>query len=58
MVSIYCENGLFELVILAKKHGWRIFDTALGAMIDLDNPAVNGYENFRSYLKHVLKGNG
>lgn len=55
MVSLYGENGLFELVELAKKHNWQIFDTGSGQMIDLENPANNGYENFQSYLRHVLK---
>lgn len=55
MVSLYGENGLFELVEIAKKHNWQIFDTGNGQMIDLDNPANNGYENFQNYLLHVLK---
>jgi len=55
MLSLYGENGLYELVALARKHNWQIFDTGLGQMIDLENPANNGYENFQSYLKHVLK---
>ena len=54
MVSLYGENGLFELVELAKEHSWQIFDTGNGQMIDLENPAKNGYENFQSYLRHVL----
>ena len=55
MLSLYGENGLFELVELAKKHNWQIFDMGSGQMIDLENPANNGYENFQSYLRHVLK---
>jgi hypothetical protein len=55
MLSLYGENGLFELVELAKKNNWQIFDTGNGQMIDLENPANNGYENFQSYLRHVLK---
>jgi len=55
MLSLYGENGLYELVALARKHHWQIFDTGLGQMIDLENPAINGYENFQNYLKHVLK---
>lgn len=54
MISLYGEYGLFELVVLARKHNWQIFDTGLGEMIDLENPSINGYENFQSYLKHVL----
>jgi hypothetical protein len=55
LVSLYGEYGLFELVILARKHHWQIYDTGLGRMIDLENPGDNGYENFQSYLRHVLK---
>ena len=55
MLSLYGENGLYELVVLAKKNNWQIFDTGHGQMIDLDNPSANGYENFQSYLRHVLK---
>lgn len=57
ILSLYGENGLFELVVLAKKHNWQIFDTGLGQMINLENPNINGYENFQNYLKHVLKQN-
>ena len=55
MLSLYGENGLYEMVALARKHNWQIFDTGLGQMIDLENTAINGYENFQNYLKHVLK---
>jgi len=55
MVSLYGENGLFELIELAKQHGWQIFDTGLGSMIDLENPENNGYENHRNYVAHVMK---
>src|SRR5438270_12173985 len=55
MLSLYGENALYELVVLARKHNWQIFDSGLGKMIDLENPRFNGYENFQSYLKHVLK---
>lgn len=55
MLSLYGESGLFELVVLARKHNWQIFDTGLGQMIDLENPSYNGYENFQSYLKQILK---
>lgn len=55
MISLYGENGLFELIELAKKHGWQIFDTGLGEMIDLDNPSKNGYENHRQYIKQIIK---
>ena len=54
MMSLYGENGLYEVVALARKYGWQIFDTGHGQMIDLENPANNGYENFQSYLKYIL----
>jgi ABC-type Fe2+-enterobactin transport system substrate-binding protein len=54
MLSLYGENGLYELVVLAKKHNWQIFDTGLGQMIDLENPSNNGFENFQDYLKQIL----
>jgi len=55
MLSIYRENGLYALIELAKKHGWQIFDTALGEMIDLENPEKNGYENHQKYVQQILK---
>lgn len=55
MVSLYGENGLFELIELAKQHDWQIFDTGLGSMINLLNPENNGYENHRNYVAHVRK---
>jgi hypothetical protein len=50
MLSLYGENGLYELVVLARKHKWQIFDTGLGQMVDLENPSNNGYENFQNFL--------
>lgn len=55
MISLYGENGLFELIELAKKYDWQIFDTGLGEMIDLDNPEKNGYENHRKYVEQTMK---
>lgn len=55
MLSLYGENGLFELIELAKQYGWQIFDTGLGEMIDLDNPEKNGYENHRKYVEQIIK---
>ena len=54
MFSLYGEKGLYELVLLAKKPNWQIFDTGLGQMIDLENPSDNGFENFQNYLKQIL----
>jgi hypothetical protein len=58
MLNLYGESGFYELVVLARKCGWQIFDTGLGEMVDLENPSNNGYENFQSYLQHVLKNPG
>ncbi|MDH5379719.1 MAG: hypothetical protein OEW75_02635 [Cyclobacteriaceae bacterium] len=55
MISLYGENGLFELIELAKKYGWQIFDTGLNEMIDLDDPGKNGYENHRKYVEQIMK---
>ncbi len=55
MVSLYGENGLYELVMLAKEHSWLIFDTGLGEMIDLENPSASGYNNFQAYLHQISK---
>ncbi len=54
IMNLHGEKALFELVVLARKFRWQIFDTGLGEMIDLENPSVNGYENFQRYLEHVL----
>lgn len=55
MLSLYGENGLYEMVYLAKKIGWQIFDTGNGQMLDLDDPSRNGYNDFQKYVKQVLK---
>ena len=55
MLSLYGENGLFELIELAKQQGWQIFDTVLGSMIDLENPENNGYENHKNYVEQIMK---
>jgi hypothetical protein len=41
MISLYGENGLFEIILLARKHNWQIFDTGLGQMVDIENPNAN-----------------
>ncbi len=55
MLSLYGENGLYELIELAKKHNWQIFDSGIGEMIDLGNPKKNGFENHRKYVEQILK---
>jgi hypothetical protein len=57
IVSLRGEEALFSLVILAKKHNWQLFDTAMERMLDLDNPSQNGYKNFQAYLTKVQNTN-
>jgi len=54
MLSLYGENGLFALIELSKTQNWQIYDTGNGEMVDLENPARNGYENFQTYLRQIL----
>lgn len=53
ILNLYGENGLYELLVLAREYQWQLFDTGLGQMIDLDNPSKNGYANFQNYLKQI-----
>lgn len=53
MLHLYGENGLYELVELAIKHGWQIYDSGIDGMIDLENPEKNGYKNHRKYVEQV-----
>lgn len=57
MLSLYGENGLYELIELAKIYNWQIFDSGIGEMVDLENPEKNGFENHRKYLEQILKRN-
>jgi hypothetical protein len=54
MLSLYGENELYELIELAKKHNWQIYDSGIGEMIDLKNPEKNGFENHRKYVEQIL----
>jgi hypothetical protein len=53
ILSLSGEKALFQVVLLSRKIGWQIFDTALGQMINLENPDQNGYDNFRNYLNQI-----
>lgn len=55
MLSLYGENGLYELIELAKKHNWQIFDSGIREMIDLENPEKNGFENHNKYVEQIKK---
>ena len=54
MLSIYGENGLFELIRIAKEENWQIYDSGIDKMLNLEKPEENGYGNFRQYLKNIL----
>ena len=54
MLQLFGENGLFELIELAKKHQWQIYDSGIDGMIDLENPENNGFKNHRNYVKQIL----
>ncbi|AXO79962.1 hypothetical protein DZC78_06025 [Olleya aquimaris] len=53
MLNLYGENGLFELIELAKVYNWQVYDTSLNEFIDLENPEKNGFENHRKYVEHI-----
>ncbi|WP_289056282.1 hypothetical protein, partial [Carboxylicivirga marina] len=55
MLSLYGENGLYELIELAKKHNWQIYDSGIDGMIDLENPEKNGFKNHGKYVEQILK---
>jgi hypothetical protein len=55
MLSLYGENGLYELIELAKKHNWQIYDSGTDEMIDLQNPEKNGFENHKKYVEQIKK---
>jgi hypothetical protein len=55
MLSLYGENGLYELIELAKNQNWQIYDSGIGEMIDLENPEKNGFENHRKYVEQIMK---
>ena len=55
MLSLCGENGLYELIELAKKYNWQIYDSGIDGMIDLENPEKNGFENHRNYVELILK---
>jgi len=57
MISLYSEEALFKIIELAKLHNWQIFDTSLNEMLDLENPAKNGYINYKHYVKKIMNNN-
>ena len=57
-LNLYGENGLFEIIKIAKKESWQIYDSGLDEMLNLENPTENGYANFQKYLNDVINGKG
>ena len=57
-LNLYGENGLFELIKIAKKESWQIYDSGVDEMLNLENPTENGYTNFQKYLNDVINGKG
>ena len=53
MLSLYGENGLFELIKIAKVENWQIFDSGIDKILNLEKPEENEYENFKNYLKYI-----
>ncbi|CAG2534323.1 hypothetical protein MAR621_03945 [Maribacter dokdonensis] len=54
MLSLFGENGLYELIELAKKHNWQIYDAGIEEMIDLENPEKNGFVNHKDYIQYIV----
>ena len=57
MLQLYGENGLYELIELAKNHNWQIYDSGIDGMIDLVNPEKNGFENHKKYVEQIMNQN-
>ncbi|MCF1192029.1 hypothetical protein LRR18_10585 [Mangrovimonas sp. AS39] len=55
MINLYGENGLFEMIELAKIYDWQIYDTSLNDFIDLENPEKNGFKNHKKYVKQIIE---
>jgi hypothetical protein len=54
MLQLCGEKGLYELIELAKKHNWQIYDSGIDGMIDIENPEKNGFKNHRKYIEQIL----
>lgn len=54
MLGLYGEKAMHIMIALAKEHKWQIYDSALDAMIDLDNLANNGYKNHENYVQYIV----
>lgn len=54
MIELYSEEALYNIIELAKLHNWQVFDTSLNEMLDLENPAKNGYTNHKKYVDKIM----
>ena len=55
MLSMYGENGLFEIVKVAIIHNWQIYDFGIDEFLDLENPSRNGHDSIDPYLNSILE---
>ena len=55
--SLHGENALLQLARLSKQEGWQIFDMAIGAFVDLDNPGMEGFHAHKEYVRQILSRN-
>ncbi len=53
-LHLYGKNGLYELIELAKKHSWQVYDSGIDEMINLSNPEKNGFKNHQKYVEQLL----
>ena len=49
------ENAIYPLIHISQTQGWQIFDTGNGEMINLEQPEINGYPDFKKYLQQVQR---
>jgi hypothetical protein len=55
ILSLNGENGLFEIIKIAKEENWQIYDSGIDKMLNLEKPEENGYFNFKAYLNSIIK---
>lgn len=55
MLQLQGKMAIYPLIDLCKKNNWQLFDTWAGIMLDLDDPAKNGYADFQRYLTQITK---
>jgi hypothetical protein len=54
MLQLHGKIAIYPVIALCKKNNWQLFDTGAGVMLNLDDPAQNGYSNFQHYLAQVI----